>query len=118
MYVINEWLRKFRTDEVRVSSAARERVHPMDLFASVWLHMRGDWGDQDEHDREQNDKAIKRGGRLVSRHVCRNGTAFCVVTESTCPSTRVLLAEELPHVVCAPADGIAGSSPDGLSAAR
>jgi hypothetical protein len=36
-------------------------------------HARGDWGDVDKHDHEQNEAAMRDGGRLLSSYQTRTG---------------------------------------------
>lgn len=56
-------------------------------------HMRGDWGDLPEPDRQQNELALVGGARLLSSYLV--GTArIWIVTEADRGSTTLLLPEE------------------------
>jgi len=56
-------------------------------------HMRGDWGDLPEPDRQQNELALASGARLLSSYPV--GTArIWIVTEADRSSTTLLLPDE------------------------
>lgn len=56
-------------------------------------HMRGDWGDLPEQDRQQNELALAGGARLLSGYPV--GTArIWIVTEADRSSTTLLLPDE------------------------
>lgn len=44
-------------------------------------HVRGDWGDLPESDRQQNESAVNAGLRLLSSYVLPNGQTVWVITE-------------------------------------
>ena len=64
------------------------------VWYSLVRHMDGDWGDLVESDREQNDKAVDNGGRLMSRYSTRSGTVFWIITEYDRSVTTILLPLE------------------------
>jgi hypothetical protein len=57
-------------------------------------HVRGEWGDIDEHDAEANRIAVREGGRILSSYKTRLGDKFWVITEADQSSTCLLLPEE------------------------
>jgi len=77
------------------------RLSPLRLLAR---HVRGDWGDLDEHDREQNKLAVLTGEtglrvfsayeveRTIEGRVIKQ--KFWVITEADRSSTTVLLPDE------------------------
>lgn len=65
-----------------------------DILNAVSRHLRGDWGDVDEHDRAANNFALRRGERLFSVFHAASGTKFWVITEADRSSTTVLLPED------------------------
>ncbi|RDS99291.1 hypothetical protein DWU95_36425 [Burkholderia contaminans] len=54
-------------------------------------HVRGDWGDIPEADREQNELSVDVGLRLLSSYVLPNGQTVWVITEWDRSSTTFLL---------------------------
>ncbi|MDN7482253.1 hypothetical protein QZM38_15580 [Burkholderia orbicola] len=67
---------------------ADARVSIIDLLIR---HMRGDWGDLSESDRQQNELSIEAGLRLLSSYVLANGQTVWVITEWDRSSTTFLL---------------------------
>lgn len=57
-------------------------------------HVKGDWGDVSEHDRHQNEFAIKAGLRVLSSYTLATGTKIWVITEADRSATTLLLPEE------------------------
>jgi hypothetical protein len=60
----------------------------------VARHVRGDWGDCDDHDRQANEDALRNGERLFSVYRTVKGEKLWVITEADRSSTCVLLPEE------------------------
>lgn len=57
-------------------------------------HVVGDWGELDEHDRQENERSLKDGCRLLSAYHLRDGTKIWVITEADRSITTLLLPEE------------------------
>ena len=57
-------------------------------------HVTGDWGLLDEHDRKENELALRRGLRLLSAYQTREGVRIWVITEWDRSVTTLLLPEE------------------------
>jgi hypothetical protein len=57
-------------------------------------HVRGDWGDVSEGDRQPNDEALQDGSRLLSAYQTQTGTRLWVITEADRSSTCLLLPDE------------------------
>jgi hypothetical protein len=64
--------------------------HPFDYLAR---HATGDWGDLDEHDRRQNQIALREGLRVFSSYETTAGHCW-VITEADRSVTTILLPEE------------------------
>lgn len=65
---------------------------PLDFLSR---HVRGDWGELDEHDRKENELSLKRGFRLLSSYRVSSGdTKVWVITEADRSVTTLLLPEE------------------------
>ena len=65
-----------------------------DLTAMIDRHVSGDWGDLEECDQQQNDAALRKGGRLCSRYLTSDGTKVWVITEADRSYTTALLPED------------------------
>jgi hypothetical protein len=57
-------------------------------------HVAGDWGELDEHDKEENESALKDGLRILSAYRLPDGTRIWVITEADRSATTILLPEE------------------------
>jgi hypothetical protein len=57
-------------------------------------HSAGDWGDLSEHDRQANDQALRKGGRLFSAYVTKHGIRIWVITEADHSVTTLLTPSE------------------------
>ena len=62
-----------------------------EVLQAVARHATGDWGLLNPHDRQQNEDALRQGGRLVSVYQSSTGQRFYVITESSRDLTTVLL---------------------------
>lgn len=77
-----------------VTEAVAAAVPADELLKAVERHAAGDWGLLDQNDWENNDKALREGGRLFSRYQSSAGQKFWVVTEADRKVTTVLLPED------------------------
>jgi hypothetical protein len=57
-------------------------------------HILGDWGDLDEHDRQENELSLKTDLRLLSAYMLTDGTRIWIITEADRSATTLLLPEE------------------------
>ena len=73
---------------------ALERVPHEEMLTALSRHIRGDWGDVDEHDRSENELSLKEGFRLLSVYHTRASVKFWIITEADRSATTVLLPEE------------------------
>lgn len=70
---------------------ADTRVSIVDLLIK---HMRGDWGELSDSDRQQNEQAIVAGQRIVSKYVLASDRTVLVITEADRFATTFLLPGE------------------------
>jgi len=84
----------FPLGQVVITANARDKVHPADVMIGLRRHAAGDWGDLDEHDRQENEVSLAQGFRLLSAYKDRSGTKFWVVTEADRSATTILLPED------------------------
>jgi hypothetical protein len=58
-------------------------------------HVKGDWGELEKEDREENELSLKKGFRLLSSYRTSAGdTKLWVITEADRSVTTILLPEE------------------------
>ncbi len=66
--------------------------------SNPWLlvarHVRGDWGDLDEHDASMNVLAWLDGGRIFSAYNVGDSLRVWVITEADRSATTILLPED------------------------
>lgn len=63
-------------------------------FAFINRHAAGDWGEVDEHDRQENAYSLEHGFRLMSVYRTKLDEKIWVITEADRSVTTVLLPEE------------------------
>lgn len=70
-----------------------ETLNPEEQLILLRRHHSGDWGNLDEHDRRENELALKEGFRLFSVYEVR-GQKIWIITEADRSSTTILLPSE------------------------
>ncbi len=90
----NPLSQSFPLGQTVITSAARDQLHPEDVYTSLQRHARRDWGDVCPADREENELSLREGFRLLSAYRDRNGTKFWIITEADRSATTVLLPED------------------------
>jgi hypothetical protein len=91
MSEVDEKMALFETGDLAASPGAIQAlVHEL-----VARHVRGDWGDRDEEDRQENEFSVPRHLRILSAYVLpTTGVRVWVITEADRSVTTVLLPEE------------------------
>ena len=74
-----------------IEALADANQNPMEFIAR---HIRGDWGDCCEEDKQANEDALRDGERLFSVYQTAKGVKIWVITEADRSSTCVLLPSE------------------------
>jgi hypothetical protein len=87
---------KFELGQVVATPGAIELLvgagrSPVEFIAR---HVRGDWGDLDEHDRLVNEQALLHGGRLLSSYIVTGDQRLWLISESDRSATTLLLPSE------------------------
>lgn len=85
---------KFALGQIVATPNALAQLSQDEILISIARHQTGDWGEVDEHDRQQNEESLQQGLRLLSVYHAANGTKFWIITESDRSVTTVLLPEE------------------------
>ncbi len=75
---------KFSLGTLLATPGAIEALQKADHDATEFLrrHIRGDWGDLDEEDRQANDDALIEGSRILSAYRTALGEKIWVITEA------------------------------------
>ncbi len=66
-------------------------VNGLELLAR---HVKGDWGEVDEHDAKENDFSVEKGFRILSAYTLSTGVKVWIITEADRSATTFLLPEE------------------------
>lgn len=87
---------RFKLGRILATLGAQEviadaKVSIVDLLIR---HLRGDWGELSDSDREQNERAITDGQRIVSNYVLAGNRTVWVITEPDRFATTLLLPGE------------------------
>lgn len=85
---------KFTPGRIVFTPGVVANVPEPEVFKGLVRHLTGDWGELDEHDRQENEISLIEGFRLLSRYVTPTGTAFWIITEHDRSATTILLPEE------------------------
>lgn len=85
---------RFLLGQVVATRGALAAVPAEEISTALARHRAGDWGELDEHDRQENELAVCTGKRLLSTYRSAAGTKFWIITEWDRSATTVLLPEE------------------------
>ena len=75
---------RFRPGHLVATPAVLEVVPRNELMNAFYRHLRCDWGDTCDHDRNLNNQALLTGDRLFSVYRSANDIKFWIITESDC----------------------------------
>lgn len=84
---------RFKPGRIFATPAAVEVIADANVSVVSLLirHIRGDWGDLAESDRQQNELSVDAGLRILSSYVLPNQQTVWVITEWDRSSTTILL---------------------------
>src|SRR5258708_5655042 len=85
---------KFRLGRIVSTPHALDVLANEDILIGIARHQAGDWGDVDEHDRQENELSLQKGFRLFSVYHSATGVKFWIITEADRSSTTVLLPQD------------------------
>lgn len=85
---------RFQPGSVVATMGALQIATEEQIKAILDRHLRGDWGDLDEHDRKANEAALRDGDRLFSSYQITPDTKLWIVTEANRSTTTVMLPED------------------------
>ena len=85
---------KFPVGQIVSTANALSKLTHADIMTALSRHVKGDWGEVDEEDRQENELSLQKGFRLLSVYRSSDGTKFWIITESDRSVTTVLLPED------------------------
>lgn len=84
----------FKVGQVYKTMGVNETIDDNDIMKALNRHVKGDWGELQEGDKEANDEALQTDQRILSSYKDSNGVKFWIITEADRSATTVLLPEE------------------------
>ena len=85
---------KFRLGKIVSTPNALAQLSQDDILAGIQRHQAGDWGEMDEHDRQENESSLQNGFRLLSVYRSAAGVKFWLITEADRSVTTILMPED------------------------
>lgn len=87
---------RFKLGRILATSGALEVIADagVSIVDLLIRHLRGDWGELSDSDRQQNEQAIVAGQRIVSSYVLADDRTVLVITEADRYATTFLLPGE------------------------
>ena len=85
---------RFPSGQIVITTNAQRMLHPEDVQPALARHLRGDWGDCGEEDRQENELSLREGFRLLSVYHDCNRVRFWIISEADRSATTILLPED------------------------
>jgi hypothetical protein len=82
---------QFALGNIVATPGALNVVSPEEILVALKRHLKGDWGELDQHDWNANNQALLDGTRLLSAYNTSDGERFWIITEADRSVTTVLL---------------------------
>jgi len=74
---------KFPLGQVVVTCGVQALNKMEEILPLFERHVSGDWGDLEEEDRQENDRSLQEGGRIMSSYHLADTTKIWIITEYT-----------------------------------
>jgi hypothetical protein len=85
---------KFSHGRIVITDNAAEQLSIQDVSVALGRHLQGDWGDLAAPNRQDNERGLLEGCRLLSAYQTGAGVRFWIITEPDRSRTTVLLPED------------------------
>jgi hypothetical protein len=85
---------KFPLGQIVATPGVIASVPHAEMMQALNRHGRGDWGDLDAEDIQENELSLRQGFRLLSAYTSTADVRFWIITEADRASTTFLLPEE------------------------
>lgn len=83
----------FPLGDLYVTTNAHRELDQTDIWKALERHGQRDWGDVCAEDRDENDRSLINGTRLLSVYRDHKGMIFWLITEADRSATTVLLPD-------------------------
>jgi hypothetical protein len=86
----------FALGDAVITAGAKELLDRLSIDPAIFIarHVTGDWGELCEEDQQENERAVKKSGRVFSSYALPDNTKIWVITESDRSYTTILLPDE------------------------
>jgi hypothetical protein len=84
----------FQLGQIVITPSALEALPQAEVMEALSRHARGDWGDVNAEDRQENEFSLKEGFRLFSVYHTKSNIKFWIITEADRSVTTILLPED------------------------
>ena len=74
-----------------LSALEKAEQHPAEFLDR---HVNGDWGEVPEADKQENERSVEQGFRILSAYTTSAGDTIWILTEADRSATTILLPEE------------------------
>jgi hypothetical protein len=85
---------EFELGHVVATHNALVGIPAEEILAALSRHAAGDWGEVPPEDRQENDRSVVEGFRLLSAYRTTSGKKFWIITEADRSCTTVLLPDD------------------------
>lgn len=87
---------KFVAGQILITPGAQAALEESEQLPITFLkrHLRGDWGEVDKHDQQENELSLQKGFRLLSAYRTSLNVKIWIITEADRSATTILLPEE------------------------
>lgn len=85
---------RFLPGGIYITPMAQAALTQYDVLRALSCHLRGEWGQVFDSEVSANERAVRKGRRVLSTHRSSTNVMFLVVTERDRVATTILLAEE------------------------
>ncbi|HEY3231812.1 MAG TPA: hypothetical protein VGJ87_21460 [Roseiflexaceae bacterium] len=88
--------RKFPLGQLAITPGTLAALAVNQQTSSIFLrrHWRGDWGELDAEDVQENEHSLANGFRLLSVYTLKDGTRIWIITEADRSATTIVLPSE------------------------
>lgn len=84
---------RFPLGQIVITANAHEQLPAVGVIEALNRHAAGDWGDVCDDDRQENERSLKEGSRLLSVYGAGEGR-FWIITEADRSVTTVLMPQD------------------------
>jgi len=74
-----------------LSALEKAEQHPAEFLDR---HVNGDWGEVTDADKQENERSVEQGFRILSAYTTSAGDTIWILTEADRSATTILLPEE------------------------